>query len=179
MLAVRRAHESDARALSLIAEETFRAAFGGMNAVEDIDLHCQSSYGAEVQAREIADPNMLTLLCGVSEELVGFAQLKWGGAPACVSARAPAEIQRLYVSTQWHGKGVAQALMRASIDEIVRRGSDAVWLGVWEHNPRAIAFYRKCGFVEVGDHEFVLGHDPQRDIVMVMPLSRSAMNAFE
>jgi ribosomal protein S18 acetylase RimI-like enzyme len=40
------------------------------------------------------------------------------------------------------------------------------WLGVWEHNPRAIAFYRKSGFVEVGDHVFPVGRDPQRDVVM-------------
>jgi len=46
-----------------------------------------------------------------------------------------------------------------------------VWLGVWEHNPRAIAFYRKWGFEAVGEHVFVVGTDPQRDLVM----TRSAL----
>ena len=56
--------------------------------------------------------------------------------------------------------------MNASIDRIRERGSDLVWLGVWERNPRAISFYRKNGFVEVGSHVFRLGNDPQRDIIM-------------
>jgi RimJ/RimL family protein N-acetyltransferase len=41
---------------------------------------------------------------------------------------------------------------------------------VWEHNPRAIAFYRKFGFVAVGDHIFPVDHDPQRDILMARPV---------
>lgn len=73
----------------------------------------------------------------------------------------------MYVVENWHGKGVAQKLMGACIKEMQQHGSDAVWLGVWERNPRAIAFYKKSGFVEVGDHTFPLGGDPQCDIIMV------------
>jgi ribosomal protein S18 acetylase RimI-like enzyme len=64
------------------------------------------------------------------------------------------------------GQGIAQELMHACIRELEQRGADAVWLGVWEHNPRAIAFYKKSGFVEVGNQVFPLGGDLQRDIVM-------------
>jgi diamine N-acetyltransferase len=94
-----------------------------------------------------------------------------------VSANAPGEIQRLYVADQWHGKGIAQELMRACLEELMRHGSDAVWLGVWEHNPRAIAFYKKIGFVEAGDHIFPLGRDPQRDVIMVKRLSGKVSGA--
>jgi len=41
---------------------------------------------------------------------------------------------------------------------------------VWERNPRAIAFYRKCGFAEVGTHTFVFGTDRQRDLVLARAL---------
>ena len=98
--------------------------------------------------------------------MVGFAQLRWGEPPGCVVASAPGEIQRLYVVREFHGKGVAQELMRASIEEMINRGSDVAWLGVWERNTKAIAFYAKCGFHEVGEHTFQLGGDPQRDIIM-------------
>lgn len=87
------------------------------------------------------------------------------------------ETQRLYVADQWHGKGVAQGLMRACTEEETRRGSDAIWLGVWEHNPRAIAFYRKWGFVAVGDQPSPLGRDLQRDLAMVKTMSSKANGA--
>lgn len=171
MLDIRRADRGDAKALSRLAESTFRAAFGAQNTAEQMAVHCRDSYGERIQAAEISDPEMLTLLCEDDGRLIGYAQLRWGEAPACVAAGSPGELQRLYVVEDRHGMGVAQALMTACIEAMRQRGSDVVWLGVWERNPRALAFYRKFGFVEMGDQIFSLGGDPQRDIVMARPLT--------
>jgi ribosomal protein S18 acetylase RimI-like enzyme len=164
---LRKADHRDASQLAELAERTFRDTFGDSNTAADMDRHCRTSYSAAIQADEIADPQRVTWLSEQDGHLVGFAQLRWGSAPGCVVAQAPGEIQRLYVAGHWHGKGVAHQLMRACMDELQARGSDVVWLGVWERNPRAIAFYGKCGFVAVGDHVFSVGGDPQRDVVMV------------
>ena len=103
-------------------------------------------------------------------DLAAYAQLRFGPAPACVRADHPGEILRLYVHRDWHGRGLAQRLMDTCLAALRDRGADVVWLGVWEHNPRAIAFYRKFDFTEVGDHVFPVGDDPQRDIVMMRSL---------
>lgn len=166
MYTIRKANRSDASSLARLAEKTFRDAFGVANTAGNMDAHCRGSYSEKFQAEEIANPDMVTLLAEHGEELVGFAQLRWSQAPSVVQDSSPGEIQRMYVASNWHGKGVAQALMAACIEKIKAHGSDVVWLGVWERNPRAIAFYRKFGFVERGDHVFLLGHDRQRDIVM-------------
>ena len=176
MPVIRAAISGDAEPLSRLAEATFRSSFGAANTPGDMDLHCRTSYSAAIQAGEIANPDMLTLLCDGDEGLVGFAQLRWGDAPDCVPAQSPGEIQRLYVAGAWHGKGIAQDLMHACIEALQARGSGMVWLGVWERNPRAIAFYRKCGFVEVSDHVFPLGNDPQRNIVMARSIADSSSN---
>lgn len=175
---IRRAQRRDATQLSAIAEETFRDTFAAVNTPEDMDLHCRTRYGEAIQAKEIANPNMITLLCEHGGRLVGFAQLRWGKAPSCVVADAPGEIQRLYVVSDFHGKGVAHDLMDACMDEMTSHRSDVVWLGVWERNPKAIAFYRKFGFLEVGEHLFSLGSDPQRDIVMARPVVASRSDAL-
>lgn len=166
MFNIRKAEERDAAALAELAERTFRDAFGQLNTVENMDLHCHSSYGELQQGREIADSRVTTLVCECEGDLVAYGQLRWHEPPAAVAAAKPAEIQRLYVDKKLHGKGVAQRLMAALIDAAEAGGADSVWLGVWEHNPRAIAFYRKFGFLEVGDHTFLLGCDSQRDILM-------------
>lgn len=164
--ALRDATRADAARVAAFAEATFRATFASTNTVHDMNLHCARSYGAAIQANEIDDPAMRTLLAEDDGGLVGYAQLRWGAAPACVGGRAPGEIQRLYVDARRYGSGVARALMHACLAALAARGSDVAWLGVWERNPRAIAFYRKFGFTEVGDHVFPVGNDPQRDIVM-------------
>lgn len=168
---VRRADSFDAAPLAALAERTFREAFEAVNTPENMHRHCRDNYGEAIQAREIVDPARITLLCESGGELAGYAQLRWGGPPACVAGTAPGEVQRLYVAGEFHGRGVAQALMDACLAELAARGSDVAWLGVWERNPRAIAFYRKYGFVPVGEHVFPVGDDPQRDLVMVRPLA--------
>ena len=69
---------------------------------------------------------------------------------------------RFYIDTPVQATGIAHELMRA-IEEVARREASAIWLGVWEHNRRAIAFYRKCGFETAGAHTFRLGEDLQTD----------------
>ena len=171
LAAIRKAHRFDATQLAAVAEETFRDTFAAVNTPEDMALHCRTSFSESIQAEEIANPDMLTLLCEDGAMLVGFAQLRWGNAPDCVLADAPGEIHRLYVVRDCHGKGVAHDLMNACMHEMTIHRSDVIWLGVWEHNRRAIAFYGKFGFLEVGAHVFPLGNDPQRDIVMARPVT--------
>jgi len=79
----------------------------------------------------------------------------------------------LYVAAAWHGRGVARALMAAAAAEAERRGAQTLWLGVWERNARAQAFYRKWNFRDVGEHIFQLGADRQRDILMERSLKSS------
>ena len=72
----------------------------------------------------------------------------------------------MYAFREWHGRGIGEALMRACLDEARTAGYETIWLGVWEKNARALAFYRKWDFRAVGEHVFQLGSDAQTDILM-------------
>lgn len=154
----------------MLAEKTFRDTFSEQNTRENMDAHCLASYHEEIQSREICSPEYVTIVAEADGQLVAYAQLRWGTAPSCVSAFVPGEIQRLYVDKRFHGKGIAHDLMENCLRILKERDSDMAWLGVWEANPRAIAFYKKFNFNEVGDHVFPLGIDPQRDIIMTLSL---------
>ena len=165
-ITIRVANKSDAALLAITAEATFRDSFAYANTEADMNAHCTKKFGAAQQLAEIQDPKMLTILVEAGTSLIAFGQLREGSAPACVQGLNPREILRLYVDRSWHGKGIAQTLMSELIDRAVQAGADSVWLGVWESNPRAIAFYNKSGFRAVGDHTFWLGSEKQRDVVM-------------
>jgi ribosomal protein S18 acetylase RimI-like enzyme len=158
--------EDDSGALARLAEQTFRATFAASNPAENMQRHCESSYGESIQLAEIRDPNLETWLADDGGRLVAYAQLRRGAVPAAVVAQRPLEILRFYVRPEAHGKGVAHALMAHALGRATQLGADVVWLGVWEHNPRAIAFYRKWGLEVVGEHVFMMGDDPQRDLLM-------------
>ena len=172
--AIRVARAADAGPLAALAERTFRATFAPHNLDRNMAVHCSRTYGEALQAAEIADPRRTTVVADARGALVGYAQLRWGAAPACVAAVRPAEIQRIYVDAPWQGRGVAQALMAAMLAHARGGGADRVWLGVWEHNPRARAFYVRCGFREAGAHDFRLGDEVQRDLVLVRDVDDDA-----
>jgi ribosomal protein S18 acetylase RimI-like enzyme len=167
---VRRATVADAPTVAMLAERTFREAVAAQNPPDEMDRHCREHFGDAIQAREIADEGCSTLLLEADGQPAGFAQLRWDATPDCVAGAAPGEIQRFYLLRAFHGAGLAATLMDACFEALRHRGSDVAWLGVWEENPRAIAFYRKRGFDEVGRKTFLLGEDLQRDLVMARPL---------
>ena len=171
VITVRQAKSSDAASLAAIAERTFRETFAADNSEKNVNLHCAQKFSTQKQGEEMSDPQLVTLLAEVAGDLVGFAQLRLAQAAACVKADRPAELQRIYVASEWHGRGVANELIGAVCAAAARAASDCIWLGVWERNPKAIAFYRKCGFTVVGDHLFMLGQDRQRDLIMVAQLA--------
>ncbi len=168
---IRRATPDDAAALAELAARTFRDTFGADNTPEDLALHLASSYSPSLQAQEIADPDLITLVAENAQALVAFAQLRRGSAPPCVTGPSPIELSRFYLAADWHGRGLSQRLMAEVLDAARRDGAATLWLGVWERNPRAIAFYRKAGYLDVGAHIFVVGTDPQTDRIMTRPIS--------
>lgn len=169
-VALRRAALGDAPLLAVLAERTFRDAFGARNSPEDMDLHCTRHFSPDIQAREIADRGIATTLALEDGQCVGFTQMTLAKPHPHVHAQHPAELNRIYVVAERQGVGVAQALMQEALANAAAAGADCLWLGVWEHNPKAMAFYRKFGFEIVGSHPFMLGHERQRDLVMSLKL---------
>ncbi|MEO0351287.1 MAG: GNAT family N-acetyltransferase [Cyanobacteria bacterium P01_A01_bin.15] len=167
MITIRQAYSDDAEALARTAKHIFRETFATENNLTDMEFYCSKSFGTEIQRQEILDPNWATILAEVEGQLVAFAQVRLHSPKACVAADQPSELHRLYVQKEWHGRGVAHKLMSNILSTALATGADYIWLGVWEHNPRAIAFYGKYGFRVVGEHIFQFGSDPQRDLVMM------------
>lgn len=163
---IRRAGDDDAHELALLAESTFRDAFAAVNTAADMQAHCAATYAADIQLAEIRDTRRETWVVDAGGQLVAYTQLRLDAVSPLISGERPIEIQRFYVSASHHGRGLAHTLMQFVLDRTAAIGSAPVWLGVWERNPRAIAFYRKWGFEVVGGQTFKLGSDPQRDLVM-------------
>ena len=129
-------------------------------------LYLSFAFNEETIRKEINDSNSKFLIAEINGEPVGYAHLKFSIPPKEIKGSKPMEIVRFYCRKQWIGKGIGSQLMQKCLDEAAKEKCDEVWLDVWEKNPRAIAFYKKWGFVEVGKQIFILGNDLQQDLVM-------------
>lgn len=164
---IRQAKQIDATSLARLAESTFRQTFSHENLAANIEMHCLQNFSSEIQEQEILNSNIVTFVAEIESTLVGFAQLRLKSAVDCIKASKPSELYRLYVSNEQQGTGLAHQIIKDILRAASNANNDCVWLGVWEHNPRAIAFYQKYGFSMAGEHIFKLGRDPQRDLIMV------------
>lgn len=167
---IRRASLADTTLLAELGARTFAETFAAENAPEDMAAYTAASFSLERLTAELTDPLSIFFIAEVEGRAAGYAKMHPGEVAEGVAGRKPVELVRLYVAQAWLGRGVGPALMQRCIDEAREIGFQTIWLGVWERNHRAQAFYRKWGFSEVGEHIFQLGSDPQRDIVMQRPL---------
>ncbi|HET9861849.1 MAG TPA: GNAT family N-acetyltransferase [Steroidobacteraceae bacterium] len=162
----------DAAQLADFAARTFCETFAAGNTAEDMRRHLETTFSPEKQRRELEDPSMLTLVLeDATGRWAGFAQLRGGRISDGVPRENAIELYRFYIDRPWHGRGLATDLMNAVKQRARERGAAGIWLGVWESNARAQAFYRKHGFSKVGQQVFVVGSDPQTDHVMWCPLT--------
>jgi len=161
----------DAKILSELGARTFYDAFAKDNTPENIEAYLKASFSPKIQLTELSDPENIFLIIESENTPIGYAQLIMNSTDQAIHRTKPLEIRRIYASKEYQGKGVGKELMQATIREARQRGCDCVWLGVWEKNQRAIEFYKKWGFREVGLHLFSVGDDPQNDYVMELELT--------
>jgi diamine N-acetyltransferase len=157
--------------LQKIGRETFQETFSESNSEENMKNYLEEGFSNEKLATELSDQNSEFFFATVDEEVIGYLKINFGTSQTELKDSKALEIERIYVSKDFHGKNVGQLLYDKAMQIANQKNVDYVWLGVWEENPRAISFYKKNGFVEFDKHIFKLGDDEQTDIMMKLKLA--------
>ncbi|GAA3924238.1 GNAT family N-acetyltransferase [Hymenobacter algoricola] len=155
--------------LAELGRQTFHETFAATNTAEDMAAFLAENFSADKQLAELQDPQTVFLLGQMVQDVVGYAKLRTGsglGLEPGKPADGRLEIERLYVREDWIGTGLGASLMRRAIEEARAQSCRTVVLGVWEQNERAIAFYQRFGFRQIGTHEFRVGTDVQTDLIL-------------
>ena len=162
------ANLSDAERLAELARKTFWDAFHEhpANSPEDMAAYMDSAFSLDQIAGELSQPDNVYLIAETDGEPAGYARLITGRHEDGITAARPIELNRLYTHQRFLGSGIGQMLLDKCMEFASANGHDVIWLGVWEHNPRAKRFYEKNGFTYAGTHIFQLGSDPQTDLLM-------------
>ena len=168
---LRQCRMEDIDKLRALSMQTFYETFAALNTPENMDAYLNRAFDREKLRKELADRDSRFFFLYFNEKLAGY--LKINEAPAQTDQNDPAslEIERIYVSGGFQGKGLGRYLMEQAIQIAVARKKKYIWLGVWEKNERAIRFYKRNGFYKTGTHSFVVGEDVQTDHLMQKDLS--------
>ncbi len=171
-IAIKKATIEDLETLQLISEKTFTETFAAVNTPENLANYIEQSFNSEQLSMEINNQNSQFFLAFSASEPVGYLKINFGDAQTETITKNAIEIHRIYVLQAFHGKKVGQLFLDQVIAVAQQMAVDAIWLGVWEENHRALQFYTKNGFVAFDKHIFTLGDDVQTDLLMQLKVTK-------
>ena len=161
-----RATPADAPALSRLSAAVFPLGCPANTRAEDLAEYINRELTPERFRTLLEDNRVVILVAEIANRLAGYALLARGAPPPQVQSFAPSELRKFYIDAAYHGRGVADALMKEVLTIAADGCEGALWLSVFSGNRRAISFYRRWGFRIAGRQDFLVGADYQEDYLM-------------
>ena len=158
---------NDLKTLQEISFETFNDTFAKQNSPENMNAYLDSAYTDEKLTTELQTPHSTFFFLYKDDELAGYLKINTDEAQTEAIAVNALEIERIYIRSTHKRQGLGRYLIDQACNLAVKKGKETIWLGVWEHNQPARAFYQTMGFVQQGQHSFFMGDDEQTDFIMV------------
>ncbi|MCK8617894.1 GNAT family N-acetyltransferase [Fructobacillus sp. M158] len=158
--------EKDLTQLVAISRQTFTETFAADNSEEDLLAFLDEAYALKQLEKELKTAGSSFYFCQVGEEIAGYLKVNRDAAQSEDQGDDAFEIERIYFLSDFQGKGLGSRFFNYAETLARAAGKSRLWLGVWEHNERALAVYQKKGFRPFSDHVFQVGDDKQRDLLM-------------
>lgn len=165
MIRIFTANRSYAEQLSKLGAETFYEWFTEGNNPEDVQKYVEEAFNLAQIKKELEEPGTVFMLAQEDDQIAGYMKLRVSNEVSFPGKRC-LELHRLYITRDFIRKKVGSIFMKHAIGYATTNGFDILWLGVWEKNARALAFYKKWGFEQFSAHTFMLGNDAQTDLMM-------------
>jgi len=156
--------------LQKLSKQTFFESFSWGNTEENMARYLEEGFSVDKLSRELKEENTAFYFVKSANEVIGYMKLNEGRAQTELQKEDSYEIERIYVLSDYQGKGIGRQLLDKAIHLAREKKASYIWLGVWEENKSAIQFYKKNGFIAFDEHYFMVGDDKQTDIMMKLTL---------
>ena len=171
---IRPATSSDANCLAVLATQVWLDTYATEGVREAIALEVLSSFSKETIRTHLSKPDVTFMLAEIECHLVGFSQWTLGTEHELVPGANQAELDRLYVQERFTRRGIGTLLLAASERAAKTQGADVLWLTPWARNERALGFYAKRGYSDLGSTVFRMGAEVHENRVLATELASNA-----
>ncbi|MEH7388606.1 GNAT family N-acetyltransferase [Bacillus sp. JJ1521] len=160
----------DLHKLQEISYETFNETFEEQNSPENMHAYLERAFNLEQLEKEISNVFSNFFFVYLYNELAGYLKININDAQSEEMGNESLEIERIYIKHKFQKHGLGKYLLNKAMEFALEQNKKKIWLGVWEKNENALAFYQKVGFVQTGAHSFYMGDEEQIDIIMTKTL---------
>ena len=165
-LVFRKCVPADLEFLVQISKTTFIEAFKEQNDPEDFQAYVDAAFEASKLQGELSNTKSAFYFVYWCDSIIGYFKLNWENAQTDLKGANGIELERIYVVKEYQSKGFGKNILDKVKKLATATAKAFLWLGVWEHNKRAIGFYKKNGFSKFGTHPYYIGTDKQTDWLM-------------
>jgi diamine N-acetyltransferase len=156
----------DLHQLQEVSYETFNETFKNQNTPENMNAYLEKAFNLKQLEEELSNPSSQFFFVYFKNDLAGYLKVNINDAQSEEMGDDYLEIERIYIKNHFHKLGLGKYLLNMAMEIAMEINKKKLWLGVWERNENAIAFYKKMGFVQTGAHYFYMGDEEQMDIIM-------------
>ena len=149
-----------------LSRNTFVDAFEKDNNPEDFENYLDFAFNPDRIADEVLDADSDFYFVYLNKDVVGYFKLNQLQVQTDIKDDYSLELERIYVLKEFQGKQIGRWMLEEVKALAREKEKTFVWLGVWEHNTKAIAFYETYGFQKFGTHPYYIGTDKQTDWLM-------------
>lgn len=161
---------ADTEAIAALAMQVFLDTYATDGVLPDLAREALSEYSREMFEQRLHEPGRTFVLATLGFGLVGFAEILFERQPSPIAGIQGAELVRLYVQPRWQGKGIGRKLIGQAEALARQAGAGALWLTVWEKNTRALGFYDRLGYSDVGRTSYTMQMQSFGNQVLHKPL---------
>ena len=152
--------------LQKISIETFNETFKEQNSPENIKTYLDRAFNLKQLEKELSNNNSEFYFVSYNDEIAGYLKVNINEAQSEETRGDSLEIERIYIKREFQKYGLGKYLLNKAMEIAIEHNKRKIWLGVWDKNDNAIAFYKKLGFVQTGAHSFYMGDEEQIDYIM-------------
>lgn len=156
--------------LQEISYETFNETFKHQNSPENMNAYLERAFNLKQLEKELSNISSQFFFVYFKNEVAGYLKVNTNDAQSEEMGNESLEIERIYIKNKFQKHGIGKYLLNKAMEIAMERNKKEIWLGVWEKNENAIAFYKKMGFVQTGTHSFYMGDEEQIDFIMTKTL---------
>lgn len=166
--------DSDLPELLNMAQKAFIQVFTEYNKPENVQAYLDEAFTLDQFRKEYQTTGSAFFKLVNDTQIIGYTKVNLTPAQTDVHEPESLKIARLYLLDEFIGLGLGKMLLEHAVDFAKQNGRNYIWLGVWEHNPRAISFYECNGFEKFDSYPFPFGDEIQTDWLM-----RKFLNLFD
>lgn len=156
--------------LQAISYETFNETFRQQNSPGNMQAYLERAFNLEQLEKELANSSSQFFFVYSDNEIAGYLKINTAEAQSEEMGEDALEVERIYIRNKFQKYGLGKYLFNKAVEFALERHKKRIWLGVWDRNENAIAFYNKIGFVQTGVHSFYMGDEEQTDYIMTKSL---------